>query len=290
MSAHLQGFPPNVFLLGAQKAGTTQLASYLDQHPDICLSAPKEPDFFTQHFDKGLSWFEQRFEDTRKCLIDASTSYSCAPLPDYFSADVGRVSAYAGIAQRIADTVPDARFIYIMRNPTDRAYSAYLHQVRAGLESRPFEQAIEQDSYYLRTGLYQGQLELYLAHFAKDRFHFAFFEEFIKTPHDHVKACFAFLGLDQDVALHENVSQNQSFVYSGPFGRLNQAIGRRGGLNQLVKTIKPLIPRSLLEKTAKVMTEKPPKMTEKQRQIVDAFYAPYHASLAELVGRTSLPW
>ena len=188
------GFPPKIFLQGAQKAGTTQLASYLEQHPDINVSTPKEPDYYTKHWDKGLDWYRGRFEHLNKILIDASTSYSCAPLPKYFESHKNALSAYHGIPQRIKATVPDAKFIYIMRNPVKRAYSAYLHQVRAGLEPRPFNQAIQGSTYYLRTGHYAGQIELYLSHFSFEQFKFIFFEDFIAQPERVVKDCFDFIG------------------------------------------------------------------------------------------------
>lgn len=276
--------------MGAQKSGTTQLASYLDQHPEICLASPKEPDFFAQHYAKGLDWYKARFEKESACLIDASTSYSCAPLPEELDQDKGRESAYSGVAQRIYDTCPDACFIYIMRNPVDRAYSAYLHQVRAGLESKPFAEATESNTFYLRTGIYAGQLALYLRLFDRARFHFVFFEEFVSQPELQVRACFRFLGLDDSIALHKNVSRNQSFVYSGLLGRLNAQLGRHGGLNRLVKAVKPFIPRKLLESSAAVMTEKPDKLDPVMREKLEQFFKPHDEKLRTLLTTNRLPW
>jgi hypothetical protein len=286
----MEEFQPKVFLLGAQKAGTTQLASYLEQHPDICLATPKEPDYFTQHWNKGLVWYGNVFADHTKCLIDASTSYSCATLPKYFAKDVGAKSAYSGIAERIYETSPDAKFIYIMRNPVKRAYSAYLHQVRAGLEPRPFNQAIQGSTYYLRTGHYAGQIELYLSHFSFEQFKFVFFEDFIAQPERVVKDCFDFIGVDSSIVLSSKVSRNESFVYKGKWDRLNVMLRKKGGVNKVVKTIKPLLPRFLLHKAASVMTEKPPEMTFKQANWLAEYYIQPNQLLKNLIKIDKLPW
>ena len=215
------GFPPKIFLLGAKKAGTTQLASYLEQHPDINVSAPKGPDFYTKHWDSGLNWYRNHFDNLNKILIDASTRYSCAPLPKYFESDKNALSAYSDIPQPIKATIPDAKFIYIMRDSVKRTYSAYLHQVRAGLVPRSLTQALQGSIYYLRTGHFAGQIELYLNHFSIDCFKFIFFEGFIADPQKIVKDCFEFIGIDNLISLSNKVSRNQSFVYKGKWDRLN---------------------------------------------------------------------
>ena len=74
-------FPPEVYLIGAQKAGTTTLAYLLAQHPDICIAKNKEPHYFTGNSAKSLTWYEKQFPNHENTLcIDASTSYSFAPL------------------------------------------------------------------------------------------------------------------------------------------------------------------------------------------------------------------
>jgi hypothetical protein len=285
-----QGFPPRVILMGAQKAGTTQLASYLEQHPEIILSSPKEPDFYTRHWEQGLDWYKTRFTVLSKILIDASTSYSCAPLDKHFAADINAKSAYRDIPQRIKSVSADAKFIYIMRDPVKRAHSAYLHQVRAGLEPQPFEQAVKRNTYYLRTGHYAGQIELYLQHFDIDRFKFLFFEDFISKPHTLVAECFKFMGLDDAITLNDHVSRNQSFVYKGKWDKLNILLRKKGGVNKLVKTIKPLIPRTFLHKAAEVMTEKPTEMTQQQKDFLTEFYQQPNEQLKQLLGLAKLPW
>ena len=74
-------FQANIFLIGAQKAGTTTLADLLNQHPLIHLSSPKEPNYYSQHFDKGAGWYRECFAGATdgSMLLDASVSYSTRP-------------------------------------------------------------------------------------------------------------------------------------------------------------------------------------------------------------------
>src|SRR3569833_1019554 len=76
-------FPPQAFIIGAQKSGTTSLAYLLDQHPMIGLATPKEPDFLTVNWDRGLDWYRACFREPKEILIDASVSYTMAEVnPD----------------------------------------------------------------------------------------------------------------------------------------------------------------------------------------------------------------
>ena len=68
-------------MIGAAKSGTTSLAHLLDQHPHLTVAEPKEPDFYTRHWGLGLDWYRQTFAGAEgDLLLDASTSYSSAPL------------------------------------------------------------------------------------------------------------------------------------------------------------------------------------------------------------------
>jgi hypothetical protein len=73
-------FPTSCFIIGAQKAGTTTLASLLQSQNALCVSSPKEPLFFSKHYEKGTQWYETCFHHPEKSvLIDALPDYSRAP-------------------------------------------------------------------------------------------------------------------------------------------------------------------------------------------------------------------
>ncbi len=286
-----RGFPPKLYLVGAQKAGTTQLADYLSQHPDICLANPKEPGFYAGRWgEQDFTWYLNCFNDPERILLDASTSYSCAPLPNYFESDKDRQSAYSGVPERIHGVAPDAIFIYIMRDPARRAYSAYLHQVRAGLESRSFCEALAGDSYYLRTSHYVGQLQLYLEYFPIERFKFVFFEEFIADPCSTVRECFNFMGVDSNVPLHSDVGRNESFVYSGIWSRVNSAMSSHGGLNRVAKWLKPRIPPVWVRLLANWAMKSPPPPAGNEIAALQRFFLEHDEMLCKLLSINSLPW
>ncbi|MGL5835461.1 MAG: sulfotransferase domain-containing protein, partial [Waterburya sp.] len=61
-------FPPEVYLIGAQKAGSTTLAYLLSQHPDICIAKNKEPHYFTGNSSKSWAWYQQQFLNQEKTI------------------------------------------------------------------------------------------------------------------------------------------------------------------------------------------------------------------------------
>lgn len=285
----LSGFPPKAFLIGAQKSGTTQLASLLGQHEQVCLAAPKEPDIFSRNWSHGLEAGRTAFTDPARLCLDASTSYSSACLPAYFPGDVGVFSHYNGVAERIHSVSPQARFIYLLRDPVARAVSGYWHQVRAGFEQRPLQQALVEDSYYLRTSHYAGQIEQYLLYFGLDHFLLLTFEELVRDPQAAAKKCFAFLGLP-DVHVSPEGAQNKSFVYGGLYARLNRGLAGVGGLNAVVKKVKPMLPRRVLEWGAERLTQPVPQPTDQDYALLADRFAPMIERLESMTGRRFDEW
>ena len=153
---------PNFILIGAMKAGTTSLASYLGSHPEVFMAAPKEPGFFNpqRNWDRGLDWYEGLFARAGSFPArgEASTSYTKAP-------DV------SGVPQRIASVLPDVRLVYLVRNPVERIVSHYKHDVDRGDEDgrMPLAEAVRRRSDYLDFSRYGMQLSLYLDVFPRDR-------------------------------------------------------------------------------------------------------------------------
>jgi hypothetical protein len=178
---------PDFLIIGAAKCGTTSLHNYLMGHPCIAPAFQKEVHFFDANFHKGVSWYRAQF-------------------PIRVHARSGKARRAAGLLTgesspyyifhppspaRIAATLPRAKLIALLRNPVDRAYSHYHHQVRKGLEPLPFEEAIASESErlngdpekrllmgsyesvnyrrysYLARGLYADQLDCWIAMFPR---------------------------------------------------------------------------------------------------------------------------
>ena len=123
---------PDLYIVGAQKSGTTSLHRLLASHTDIFFpSSPQEIHFFDieENYAKGLDWFSALFSDRKNQSVVAQTS----PLYMYMP----------NVPKRIHTVVPSAKIIFILRNPIDRAYSHYWHEIRFGYENLSFVDALE---------------------------------------------------------------------------------------------------------------------------------------------------
>ena len=286
-------FPPRGYIIGAQKAGTTTLAFLLDQHPGITLSTPKEPDFFTRHWPNGLDWYRGRFSGDAGFLIDASTSYSMAPdraaaAPDRAAAapaDGDGFQPLAGVPERIRSLRPDARFVYILRNPVERTYSAYWHSVRAGEETRPLNQVLEDGAYYLQPSRYHFQIARYLEHFDIEAFHFIRFDTLTADPVAAARDCLAFFGVTPvDFAFTLEAPKNQSFQYNR-LGRLMRvAVGSEQRLKAVAETVRNVVPDALHPLIKSAVSKGIPEITESDRRLLKDYFAAENDQLERLTG------
>jgi hypothetical protein len=122
---------PDFVIVGTMKGGTTSMFQYLSQHPQINPPFRKEIKFFDIHFPKGLMWYRAHYPLWAKMSDGALTGEAT---PYYIFHPLA--------ARRMAETLPDAKLIFMLRNPVDRAYSHYSHIHRVGREPLSFEDAI----------------------------------------------------------------------------------------------------------------------------------------------------
>ena len=212
-------FPPELFIIGAQRSGTTSLSALLNQHPGIVLSTPKETDFFSINFAQGLAWYRARFRRLDALLVDASVSYTMAnPMPT--SDELPDV-----VPRRLHQVSPSARFIYLVRDPAERCHSAYWHDVRAGRERRSLRAAVEQSAYYSMASYYHRQITPFLRYFPLDRFLIHRFEDFAGEPLAIARDCIRFVGLDGSGIRLRPETRNQAFLYNTFGEKLRRVLG-----------------------------------------------------------------
>lgn len=261
--------PAYAFLFGAQKSGTTSLAVLLDQHPDLCLSDPKEPDFFGGNYDKGWDWYEARFaKPSCRLRLDASQVYTLASDDDLRLAGEG-----PDIPARIHEHCPEALFIYVVRNRADRAYSAYWHNVREGREPYPFRESNERDrDEYITPSLYCRQLDHYFRFFPRDRFLVISFDELKEDQMAVVRRCVSFLGLEAFDGFASIEPKNQSFQYTA-FGQLVRNLaGSRQNMKRLTSFAKALVPASLWARMKGLAASDTPRLSDEERAWIDQFF------------------
>ncbi len=132
------GTLPTFLIIGAMRSGTTALTRYLRVHPQVFMPRKKELHFFDLNFDRGLDWYAAWFADAdgAQAIGEASPTYM------YFESAV----------VRMAEVLPDARLIAILRNPVDRAYSHYWWNRARGQEPLGFADAIAAEPERLASG------------------------------------------------------------------------------------------------------------------------------------------
>lgn len=178
--------PRRFFVIGAGRAGTTSICGWLATLPDVAIYNPKEPSFFCRDdaFCKGLKWYESLAPVSSQTVAvgEGSVLYS-------------HRSYCAQTAERISRSYPDARIIYVTRNPLWQVLSNWRYSYLAGYQSLPFTQAIQSDPSYLERCHYDWQLEPYRQAFNSSQIHVAFFEDLLATPNMFLAQLCTFLGI-----------------------------------------------------------------------------------------------
>lgn len=184
---------PNLLVIGAHKCGTTSMHDYLDQHPEISMSRTKELNFFVDcmNWKYGLDWYASQFEEN-KVIGESSVMYSRHPRG-------------GGMAQRIHETLPDVKLIYMVRDPIDRIMSHYVDVVDELREMRPFDEvvaAVDNENEYLGTSRYHYQVSQYLKHYDRNRILIVLLDELKSEPQQTMRRVFQFLGVDDSVEVN----------------------------------------------------------------------------------------
>lgn len=193
---------PEFLILGAQKGGTTSLYRWLAEHPDFRSASTKEVHYFDNRYDQGLAWYRRHFparwnRGAGTVTGEATPSYLFAP----------------AVPGRVAETLPNARFVVLLRDPVKRAYSHYHHNVRMEREPRPFAQAVEEEcaaldaagpepdetrfprNAYVERGLYARQLERWFRHVDHERLMILFSEDLFARSAEMLARVAEFVGL-----------------------------------------------------------------------------------------------
>lgn len=188
---------PTFFIIGAPKAGTTSLHNYLSEHPQVQMSSVKEPNFFAPHLDPvneprrvgSLGQYEELFDAAAAVRGEASTPYSEYPLRQ-------------GVPERIHKRVPEAKFVYMVRDPVERTISHYNHLVATQGERRSLEEALgdlsDPRNPSICASLYGLQLDLYLRQFPADRFLVVDQADLLADREATLRRIFGFLGVDEE--------------------------------------------------------------------------------------------
>lgn len=171
--------------IGAYKAGTSWISQCLAEHPSVFLPV-KETYFFSNDalWARGQAWYEAFFAD---CPQGSRPGEFC---PGYL--------CDPSAPERIASLYPHAKIVACLRNPVDRAFSHYLHDIRYGRipASVPFRAALSSNPAYLAHGLYGAAVARYCSFFPPDQLLVFPYEDIARCPQETVSRIYSFLGID----------------------------------------------------------------------------------------------
>ena len=206
---------PDFLIIGAQKCGTTSLYDFINHHSGAIPAIRKEIFYFSNDYELGTWWYRTHFPlipqknflkkklGHKVITGEACTAYIFYPLA----------------IKRIKEIIPKAKFIAILRNPVDRAYSHYHHEVKRKAENLSFEQAISEENKriedeqnvnsvetnlkkshfehhsYLHRGHYAEQLQRWFELFPKEQFLIITLEDLSIFQKKTMNTIFDFLGL-----------------------------------------------------------------------------------------------
>ena len=273
---------PNVIIIGAGKCGTTSLHTYLDLHPSIAMTREKELHFFSDAgiWDRGLDWYSSQFDGRAAVRGDASVKYTAWP-------------KWQGVPERMAAVVPDARLLYIVRDPVERIRSAWIHRYSDAQESRPLPEALEalEGNDYVERSRYYRQLERYLPFYPRSQIHVICSEALRAERRAVLADVFRFLGVDPTFETHR-------FDRVEHESRLKRRKGRIGrGLQRLASTapariLSPATRRRVGYWLYRPFTRgfEPPALDDRTRERLMEFLAPDVARLREFTGQSFADW
>ncbi|MGI8960180.1 MAG: sulfotransferase [Bryobacteraceae bacterium] len=310
---------PNFFIVGAPKAGTTSLYHYLAEHPEVYMSPIKEPNFFAseirpENVSEELQEGVRRDMDALKLYLQGPISESrfggmVLEWEDYLKLfenvkaeiAIGEASVLylwsKTAAKNIFSRIPYAKIVMILRDPAERAFSQYLHNVTNGVVCESFRQHIYAGSRRksekftvgypsLGLGLYYEQVKRYLDIFPRENIHVLFFEDYQRQPAQMLEKLFCFLSVDSRFTPDMSQKQLEAHV---PRAVAVAHFLKRYGVWQHLKDLTPLAFRSRL-KTIAFRKRKSLVMDSSDRDYLLNYYRDDVRKLAALLDRDLRHW
>ncbi len=284
---------PNFFIVGAPKAGTSSLYTYLDSIPGIFMSMPKEPNYFSvktisenshtvmkpiRDKSKYLDLFKKVKDE--KIIGEASPSYLSDP----------------EAPKLIHEIAPEAKIIISLRDPVERTFSYYLMFIRGGFMKDSFHDEVQKAlklvriynkrSLRLETGLYAEDIQRYHDIFGPEQVKIIIFEEFINDVKKTMKDILSFLDIDYELNEFDVEAYNKFGVPRSP---ISQFILRRGNVRRLAARFMSPSKRRILKEKILLKNEPKPEMPDEDKEILRNFYRE-DVYKTEKILKRKLPW
>lgn len=206
---------PDFYIIGFVKCGTTSLHEYIMQHPCVYPPKGKEINYFDRLYYKGINWYKAAFPFKFYKYINKNIKgkefQTGEASPQYIE--------HPHALYRVKKLTPNAKFIVLLRNPIERAFSHHNMNLKSGYEYRNFSDALKHEperiqgryekmkndeNYYswnyemygyIEHGLYADKLKRWFEIFPKDQFLIIQSEEFLTNISETYQQVLEFLGL-----------------------------------------------------------------------------------------------
>ena len=185
-AASTAGALPNLIIIGAEKCGTSGLHYHLGLHPEISMSRPKELNYFIEerNWPRGEEWYRRHFDPLAKVRGEASPNYTAFP-------------QHVGVPERMAQVVPDAKLIYLLRDPLQRIAAHWVHNYAKRREKGTLAETLSHpNTSYLQRSQYAMQLQQFLNHVPSEQIMILDQEDFRKDRAATLRRVFEFVGAD----------------------------------------------------------------------------------------------
>lgn len=233
---------PDFVVIGGRKCGTTWLDGMLRQHSQIHLpTKTKELFFFDRYWDRGLDWYADQFADAPNDAIIGEVT------PSYLHCEAA--------AARLAQVLPEAKLIVVLRNPIDRAWSDYLHAKRKGdVRGDSFEAAIRELPSIVTESRYASQLEPWLSAFPRTQLRLLYFEHLFTPSNPALRDSVGWLGGDESTLFETdapvNAAKSPRSAFVSQLAHRASRLLHASGLHRVVDSAKRSGLTSLLEKSS----------------------------------------
>ncbi|MGD1714233.1 sulfotransferase family protein [Dapis sp. BLCC M172] len=290
---------PTFLVVGIEKAGTTSIYQYLNQHPQVYMSPVKETNFLERDWENFQGKPNPKRIDTweKYCNLFNNVQEEIA---------IGEVSPnylfhYKSSSERIIKYVPDVKMIAILRNPVDRAYSDYLMHLRDSINVEKVRSLTEQvefradTSFTLKKGLYYTPVKYYFDTFGKERVKIYLYNDLSEDSSTMMQDMYQFIGVDSNFI--PDTSKRQQVAVVPKNQSINNLIKTKNPLRSAVSSVlKVVMPLEMRQKLRSGLINlnsggkelKP--LTSEERQLLTDFYREDIFKLQDLIQRDLSSW
>jgi hypothetical protein len=248
---------PNLFIIGAMKSATGTLHNSLKFHPDVFMCEPKEPCYFVEREQLNWPFIEDMgFWRGEEHYLELFRPAGAATVVGESSTMYTKLPQITGVPDRIAEFDPQARLVYVMRDPVDRAISHYWHSVRWDRQRLSPEEALRTDPQYREVSYYAMQLRPYLDTFGRDQVYTLTMESLSRDPLGTVRSLLEWLGLDPEQLASPEQQIQHNKTPEVEIERLKRfAPLERIRWSKPYRMIRPLVPASIRRSGRKASSE-----------------------------------